>query len=575
MANNPATIWALTVVEALAMSGLRAVCLAPGSRSTALALAFAAHQDIKIFRHLDERSAAFFALGMALATNRPVALLCTSGTAGANFYPAVIEARMSQVPLLVITADRPDELRHSGANQTIDQLDLYGQQVLWHVDLPLPQDGAPAVALRHLRTMVARAQATANGLVKGPVHLNAPFRKPFEPAGGEQPYPAPETLIDRGQLLATAEQVATLAALIAENPRGLILCGPRCPAGSFPAAVAELAAQAGYPLLADPLSGVRYGPWVADRPVCGAYETFWAGGRDPVDETPQLILRFGALPTSKWLNAHLARQTAARHVHVRANGVWADDQHLTGWFLQVEEGDFCRRLSQVVVTRTGRVWVDQVLAEEQRVRGQLSAGMADMEFDGAVVADVVAALPAGTHLFVGNSLPIRHVDQFGLPRRERIHVYANRGASGIDGNISTGLGIAAAHDRPVVMLLGDITFYHDMNGLLAVREHGLVPIIVLLNNDGGGIFQRLPMAAHDPPFTDLFRTPHGLDFAPAAALYGLAYMLVSDRPGLRTALADALENPHPIIIEYRSDSAVDEAVRKQLTIHIQQLTENS
>jgi 2-succinyl-5-enolpyruvyl-6-hydroxy-3-cyclohexene-1-carboxylate synthase len=567
MPPNPATIWAMTVVDALAGAGMRAVCLAPGSRSTALALAFAAHKDMTIYRHLDERSAAFFALGMALATDRPVALLCTSGTAGANFYPAVIEARMSQVPLLVITADRPDELRHSGANQTIDQVGLYGQQVLWQVDLPMPQPDAPAVALRHLRTTVVRAVAKADGLVKGPVHLNVPFRKPFEPAGGEQPYSAPDTQITRGRLLATAEQVASVAALIAENPRGLIVCGPRCPEGAFAAAVAELASKAGYPLLADPLSGLRYGPWTANRPVIGGYENYLSGGRDPVGQSPQLILRFGALPTGKWVSAYLARQAEAQHIHVRANGVWADDQHLTGRFLQVDAHDFCRRLSRVVATRADRSWVATVLAQEQNLRRRLPALLADVEFDGAAVADVVAGLPAEAHLFVGNSLPIRHVDQFSMPRRERLHVYANRGASGIDGNISTGLGIAAAHNRPVVMLLGDITFYHDMNGLLAVRNLGLTPIIVLLNNDGGGIFQRLPIAAHDPPFTDLFRTPHGLDFAPAAAMYGLDYTLVADRPGLRAALADALQNPRPIIIEYRSDSAVDEAVRQQITFN--------
>ena len=246
--------------------------------------------------------------------------------------------------------------------------------------------------------------------------------------------------------------------------------------------------------------------------------------------------------------------------------MWADDQHLTGRFLQVDEHDFCRRLSRVVAARADRSWVDAVQAQERQLRRQLPVALADVEFDGAAVADVVAGLPAETHLFVGNSLPIRHVDQFGLPRRERLHVYANRGASGIDGNISTGLGIAAAHDRPVVMVLGDITFYHDMNGLLAVRAQGLTPVIVLLNNDGGGIFQRLPIAAHDPPFTDLFRTPHGLDFAPAAEMYGLEYMLVADRPELREMLADALQNPRPIIIEYRSDSAADEAVRQQIKL---------
>lgn len=231
------TLWAETFVDELARGGLQAVVIAPGSRSTPLTLAFAAHPAIRHYLHLDERSAAFFALGLALATTRPVALLCTSGTAGANYFPAIIEARMSQVPLLVLTSDRPPELRHSGANQTIDQVKLYGDQVLWGVDVALPEADAPAVALRNLRTLAARALATAAGLPPGPVHLNFPFRKPLEPALPHTPAFAPagppHTRTLRGQLLPTPNQIAELAALINQHERGLIVCGPRCE-GGFP-----------------------------------------------------------------------------------------------------------------------------------------------------------------------------------------------------------------------------------------------------------------------------------------------------------------------------------------------------
>ncbi len=272
----------------MAAAGLRHVVISPGSRSTPLTLAFDAHPEIEVFLHLDERSAGFFALGMALAIDAPVALVCTSGTAVANYLPAIIEANMSHVPLLVLTADRPPELRHSGANQTIDQVKIYGDQVLWSVDAPLPEKDAPDVVLRHLQTLAARAYATANGLRKGPVHVNFPFRKPLEPVDSEQLSVNSEQLsvsseqsesgnrllITKGQLAPTRAQLGDLAETINRHERGLIVCGPRCPEGNFPAAVAGLSQISGYPILADPLSGVRWGRHVAGTAVSGAYETY-------------------------------------------------------------------------------------------------------------------------------------------------------------------------------------------------------------------------------------------------------------------------------------------------------------
>ena len=284
---NPNMAWATLFVDELARCGLRDVCIAPGSRSTPLALAFYAHPAVHIYTHLDERSAGFFALGMALAANRPAALLCTSGTAVANFFPAVIEANMSQVPLLVLTADRPHELRHSGANQTIDQVKMFGDHVLWAVDAALPESDPPETALRNLRTLAARAMATADGIRKGPVHLNLPFRKPLEPeniikgqgsgkaeTSGARPGNQPYTKMERGELRPSKEQITILADLMNSKERGMIVCGPRCPGGDFPKVVGHLAALCGYPLFADPLSGVRFGSHIHDAPIVGGYETF-------------------------------------------------------------------------------------------------------------------------------------------------------------------------------------------------------------------------------------------------------------------------------------------------------------
>ena len=584
--SNPSLLYAETLVHALAGAGLQDVCIAPGSRSTPLTLAFDAHPDIAVHLHLDERCASFYALGLALATGRPVALVCTSGTAAVEFHPAVVEAQMSNVPLLVLTADRPPELRHSGANQTIDQVKLYGDHVLWAVDVGLPEAKPPGVALRNLRATAARALAVADGLVKGPVHLNLPFRKPLEPDGPYNPDfgPTVATRIQRGTIHPSSQQIDELAEALHSHERGVIICGPRCPGGDFPAAVAELARRSGYPIFADPLSGLRFGPHTADTPVIASYETVLNG--HPGWGQPEVVVRFGAVPTSKWLNEWLDRETAdggrqtairnsqlairpsppaPRQLHIRADGVWSDDSHRVSDYLQADETLTCRTLAGRLSRGTSD-WTRQLLATEQKFWQVASVSLHEEWFDVAAVSALVDALPDGASLFVGNSLPIRHVDQFAAPSTKRLHVYGNRGASGIDGVTSSALGVAVAdRSTPTVLLIGDISFYHDLNGLLAVKQQNLTNVtIVLLNNDGGSIFRRLPIAGQEPAFTRLFLTPHGLDFAPVIRMYGLEHAQATDRESLQSALAASINAKKPTVIEVRTDGARDETLRREL-----------
>ncbi len=598
MITNPNLISSQIFVNALAQGGLKSVCIAPGSRSTPLTLAFAAHSGIQSYLHLDERSAAFFAFGMALATEKPVALVCTSGSAAANFFPALVEAKMSGIPLLLLTTDRPHELRHSGANQTIDQVKLYGDQVLWSVDMPIPQADAPVVALRNLHALATRALAVADGLVKGPVHVNFPFRKPLEPETGDwrletglvsslQSLSLSVSQVSRGRIHPTPEQISHLSNLIRQHPRGLIVCGPRCPGGEFPEAVRQLSRVIGYPLLADPLSGLRFG--VPES--IGGYDTFLMGA-GPGWPEPQVIIRFGQVPTSKWLNEYLDKITPTHRVHIRENGVWADDSHRTTWFLQADEAVVCRELVGTLGTQGNSEESEQLavsgeqsdihhspftihhspffrlpVSTTERAHWQaLHAALAESWFDGAAVAEVVAALPEGANLFMGNSLPIRHLDQFGAPTAKRFQVFGNRGASGIDGNVSSALGIAAAYPHtPLAAIIGDITFYHDLNGLLAVKQHQLNNVtFILLNNNGGGIFRRLPIAKIEPPFTELFLTPHGLQFGPVVEMYGLKHEVVRGRDAFRTALQTSLTSAHPTVIELQTDSAEDLRLRQEV-----------
>jgi len=581
--------WSQIFVNALAEAGLTAVCISPGSRSTPLTLAFAAQEGIEIYRHLDERSAGFFALGLAVATGKPVALVCTSGTAVANYFPAIVEAHMSQVPLLVLTSDRPHELRHSGANQTIDQVKIFGDHVLWAVDMPIPQADAPDVALRHVQTTAARAYAAANGRRPGPVHVNFPFRKPLEPETrnaerGTQnaALPIPHSAIrnPKSEIILSRGQQEDLTAVINRHERGLIVCGPRCPGGNFPQAVAGLSQISGWPILADPLSGVRFGLHAAGTIISGAYETYMQGQLDWPE--PEVILRFGAVPTSKWLNAYLEHSRPAHRIHIRASGVWADDAHQTTWFVAADEEQACYQMAQGVTPRLSSGWLDRVFATETAVWqkiGALSTDFTDFT-DFWAVMDVVEMMPPNGRLFAGNSLPVRHVDQFARPSTKPLHVYANRGASGIDGNVSTTLGFGAAGRSPLVALLGDITFFHDMNGLLYLTQRrtgaeghsalrnpqsAIPPVtFVVINNNGGGIFRRLPISEFEPEFTDLFLTPHNLDFVHAARLYGLEYVRVTDRATFRDALGKSMFEVRPFLIEVVTNGRYDDQRRREV-----------
>lgn len=575
-APNRNFLWAQVVIDELARSGLRNVCIAPGSRSTPLTVTFAEHPDITVHRHLDERSAAFYALGLARATNTPVALVCTSGSAVGNFFPAIIEAHESRLPLLVLTGDRPPELRYSGANQTIDQVKIYGEYALWSVDLALPEGDPEPLTVRYLRTTAARAFATANGVPRGVVHLNFPFRKPLEPipvaadrteialpiSDDGAALRRPFTSMLRGTLTPGAEQIEALAGIIHGHEHGLIVCGTNCASGDFPRAVSELSRRTQYPLFAEPSSGARFGAHVSPL-IIGGYETFLSAVGCPA---PDVVIRFGDAPTSKWLNEYLDASHPRAYVQVSTDGIWTDDLHHSSHFVQCDPVLLCDALTTQLPQRPSTEWSESLAKLEAETWSLMGNALEEAHFDGAFVHDLVASLPPGAHLFTGSSLPVRHVDQFGQPRQSALHVYANRGASGIDGNVSTALGIAAAHpDEPVILLVGDITLYHDMNGLFAVRDRHMDNVtIVLMNNDGGGIFQRLPISKFDPPFADLFVMSHGLDFSRAAALYDLDYERIDNREALRKRLAQVQVGQKACLIEVPTHIKDDEAARIKL-----------
>ena len=539
-------------VDELARAGVRNVCIAPGSRSTPLAMMIARHPDIKVWLNLDERSNSFFALGMAKASREPVAILCSSGTATANFFPAVAEARLGRVPLIVLTADRPPELRDVGAPQTIDQIRLYGAHPKWSVEVALPE--ATPDLLRYARTLAGRAAATARAEPAGPVHLNFPFREPLVPMPLDEPVDlvahadpawngrddgAPYVQVDSAPGVLDSADLDDLAADLSRFERGLIICGPQFdPDLAEP--VARLGNALGFPVLADPLSHVRCGTHPRDA-VIDSYDAFLRDSQASDRLRPDLVLRFGAMPTSKPVLLFLQRYPETRHVVVGEG--WEDPMLMAARMVNADP----RRTCQALVRRLEKeplrdgAWLESWCEVDRLSRRAIAQFVDDVDepFEGRVFAELADMLPDGATLWASSSMPVRDLDTF-LPGNERkLRFLSNRGANGIDGVISSALGASSVSSGPLVLTIGDIAFYHDMNGLLAAKLHGLNATIILINNDGGGIFSFLPQAAYPEHFEDLFGTPHGLDFRPAAELYGASYHLSDGWDDFRQSVTSA------------------------------------
>ena len=567
-APNRATLWGRVIVDELAASGVTDVCLAPGSRCTPLTVAAAEHDEVETFSHLDERSAAFFALGRARRSNGPVALVCTSGTAAANFHPAVIEAHQSRVPLVVLTADRPAELQDSGANQTIDQSTLYGNAV--RNSRTLPEPAPEPRRLRSLRTAVSRAAATSTCVYPGPVHLNVPFAKPLEPTPVDGDVPedlaerASEAVVGRdgpyvrtnaGRPMLDEGSLDTVASAIRDADHGLIVSGPANEPEPSRDALTALADATGFPVLADPLSGHRFGEHVEEVPICGGYDAYLDEDVPTEDgwPKPDVVVRFGASPTSKPLR-HYLRERAHRTFLVDPAGQWREAEFTATDHLLADETALARALS-ARIDRSANELTERFLAAEASHWDRVDDGRSSATFEGTIAATVVDALPDPATLYVSNSMPVRDVDRFAKPSPADVSVLGNRGASGIDGVTSSALGAASATADPLVCLIGDLAFYHDMNGLLAIARLGIDATIVLVNNDGGGIFHKLPIEGFEPPFTDLFKTPHGLDFSPTEDLYTLDYERVETTAALASAVERSTTTDGTQVVEIQVDAA--------------------
>lgn len=532
-------------VEQLVSCGLTDGCVSPGSRSTPLALALRRSPDVRIHLHLDERASAFFALGLAKASARPVVLACTSGTAAAEYLPAVVEASMTRVPLLVLTADRPAELRNVGANQTIEQPGIYGPYVRSSVDAEVPGDRPEA---GYWRDLAERAWAGAVSHPPRPVHVNLPFREPLVP--GPEPFeleagePA-RTGAAGGPPHPSSEDVAGLAEIIEQHERGVIVAGSLRLAGPH---VLELADAARWPLLAEPTSGLRVPGALAAPAVLIADERF------ATTHVPDIALQLGAAPTSR---AGLALVAAARRLLiVDPDDEIADPQRRAEARMRVGVDPLAVSVAGRLAERGdgpwSRAWVEADAAARRTVDDVLAGW--EEPFEGRVARDLAGALPAGATLVVGSSMPVRDLDLFMAPRHG-LRVLANRGASGIDGLVSTVLGVSAA-GGPTVGLLGDLSLLHDVGSLLWSARRGLDAVLVVPNNGGGTIFSFL--AQRDlPELEELFTTPHGLEIGAICSAAGAGHVRVDRAADLVPAVERAFAASGVHVVEVAVDAELN------------------
>ncbi len=556
---NPSTAFGVSFSDELVRCGLREVVLAPGSRSTPLAMAFfeAERQGrLRLHVRIDERSASFTALGLAKASGRPVAVLCTSGTAAANFHPAVIEADESCVPLLVLTADRPPELRAIGANQVIDQVKLYGTAVRWFSDAGLPEARPGMVA--YWRSLACQAWAHAAGGaggLAGPVHLNLPFREPLVP-GEEAGEPWPEALDGRpGGQPWTHVRGRESAGGELELPwteRGAVVCGD----GDYDAlALVDLAGRAGWPVLAEPSSGARRGP-----NALSAYQHLLATPEFVAAHQPDLIVSAGRPGLSRAQLAFLGAGSASRHVIIaQGPGRWADPQRAA---TDVAAAVRLTGAPGSARSPSSLAWLQAWRRADDAARRAVDAVLDDDDSvtEPRLARDLAAGLPEGALLWCGSSLPVRDID-FNLFPRADIRVLTSRGASGIDGTTSAAIGAALAHDGPAFALIGDLTFLHDASGLaLGPREPRPDLCLIVVNNDGGGIFSTLEQAAFPGSFERLFGTPHGAGLHHLAAAFGLPYQRLEQAGDLTKALPGSGLR----IIEARTEREAGAALRARL-----------
>ncbi len=555
---NPNTRAATAFVQTLALGGVRHAVVSPGSRNTPLALAFAEESSIEVHPIVDERSAGFVALGLARATASPVALSCTSGSAAAHYLPAVIEANLGRIPLLILSADRPQELQDVGAPQTIRQRALFSEHVRWSGATDAPRAASCANAWR---SRALQCLSESLGAEPGPVHLNLPFREPLWEEGEDGGTPLEPGRWTRPTALISPLIAEELADALKGRKKGVLVCGPDSggPSGErngrLARAVTGLASALGWPVLAEPASGLRFGRH--DKgPLIVSGDALLRDATFAREHQPDFVLRFGALPTSKAVHRWLA--TAKEYALVDPYGRWTDPFHSATRLISAP----CAAFAEELQGRTKGVeappeWLASWKRADAACAATLESHAKEGFWEGSLARSLVHHLQDGEALHLSNSMPIRDIESFGGTLDIPVRVFCSRGANGIDGTVSTAAGEAMGWDKgPTTLLVGDVTFRHDLSGLACLTQRGISLRIVLVDNGGGGIFKFLPIAKHPEHFEELFTTPTGLSLPDVCASLGVSVRSVDTLSAFEEAMSQPYEGIHVIHATVRADENV-------------------
>lgn len=566
---NRNVLWAGSFVNELAALGVKYVSLSPGSRNTPLTIAFAQNKKIKSFVHIDERSSGFFALGLAKASDSPVAVVCTSGTAAVELYPAIVEAYQQRVPLIICTADRPPELLNRGANQTINQNNLYANHIRWFYDAGLPE---PEInKIKCLKSAAANAVFYSTIKTRGPVHINFPFKKPLEPksytdeinektlAFAESNLPVNGNTCNCNNAYLTGEKwFLNIYKYLNKYERGLIIVGPDNYNPEFLNYCEALSKELSYPILADGTSQFRFGKHCKDNVITN-FDAFLRSEKFSKDHQPDIIIQFGRTVTSKGLDIFLANCSSLRFM-INEFGDWFDPADKAKAAYACKPYIFCKEMVGLLnsgkYNRDNSQWLRSFISEEN-----ISAGLKDKIIgrsafpdEGRIINEVINAVPDECQIMVSNSMPVRDFDYFASCNEKEIIVYNNRGASGIDGITSTALGIAAAIKKPTVLITGDLAFYYDLNGLLTAKNYNIPLVIILVNNNGGGIFGVLPISNYGEIFRKYFRVSHNLEFRNFVKAFGGNYKLIKNWKGLNTSIKAAFKEKQFSVLEIKTNA---------------------
>ncbi|MBE9231058.1 2-succinyl-5-enolpyruvyl-6-hydroxy-3-cyclohexene-1-carboxylic-acid synthase [Cuspidothrix issatschenkoi LEGE 03284] len=556
--NNLNQLWSYVLTETLKRLGLKCAVICPGSRSTPLTVAFVQQiPHIEAIPILDERSAAFFALGRAKATGKPVVLVCTSGTAGANFYPAVIEARESRVPLLILTTDRPAELRDCHSGQTIDQVKLYGNYPNWQTELATPS--LDMGMLGYLRQTIIHAWERCQFPNSGAIHLNIPFRDPLAPIPDGTDFILDVEDFFSG-IVSTSLSITNYELPITDDQKGIIIAGvaqPQDP-GKYCRAIAHLSQSLQWPVLAEGLSPVRnyadLNPY-----IISTYDIILRNQQLAQELTPEIVIQIGEMPTSKelrnWLITHDSQRFIIDNCDQNLDPLHGKTTHLR---MSVTE------VSNLEIGNFGESeYLQKWCVVEKKIRKNIDNYFHQIDelIESKAAWLISQTLPPATPLFISNSMPVRDLEFFWKPNNLRINPYFNRGVNGIDGTLSTALGIAH-HQQSSVMLTGDLALLHDTNGFLIRNKFIGHLTIILINNNGGGIFEMLPIAKFNPPFEEFFATPQDIDFSQLCAAYNVEHELINSWEELQDNLRQ-LPKTGIRVLEIRTNRKRDVIWRKE------------